>query len=163
MLKLDVWKPKGGSYGGCYSGGREEGKGDGVRGRVKGMEEHHTDEPFKLLTPETTRLSAFWLIPGIVHPVVLPSPPSHTPQPVLSHPSLLRYYTRLTFATLTLFDCTETFWKTGNRFSSYILLLESILINFPSPLEISISIRLLYFSLLLQFWFNFSALVSDGN
>lgn len=35
------------------------GKGDGVRGRVKGMEEHHTDEPFKLLTPETTRLSAF--------------------------------------------------------------------------------------------------------
>jgi len=37
-------------------GGEEERKG-GAAGI--GMEEHHTDEPFKLLTPETTRLSAF--------------------------------------------------------------------------------------------------------
>lgn len=29
------------------------------RTRDKGVEKHHTDEPFKLLTPETTRLSAF--------------------------------------------------------------------------------------------------------
>lgn len=57
---------------------------DGVRERDKGMEKHHTDEPFKLLTPETTRLSAFWLIPGIVHPVVESSPSLL----VLSHPLL---------------------------------------------------------------------------
>lgn len=73
------------------------------------------------------------------------SSPSHTPQPVLSHPLLLRYYTRLTFATLTLFDCTNRFGN-GNRFSSYILLLQSILINF-SPLEISISTSSLFLSL----------------
>ena len=45
------------------SGARGErthrGGGWGSRERDKGMEKHHTDEPFKLLTPETARLSAF--------------------------------------------------------------------------------------------------------
>jgi len=36
---------------------RERMRDDGMR--EKGVEKHHTDEPFKLLTPETTRLSAF--------------------------------------------------------------------------------------------------------
>jgi len=36
---------------------RERESGDSMRD--KGVEKHHTDEPFKLLTPETTRLSAF--------------------------------------------------------------------------------------------------------
>lgn len=105
------------------------------------MEEHHTDEPFKLLTPETTRLSAFWLIPGIVHP----PPPSLTLlQPVLSHPLLLRYYTRLTFATLTL-QLHQPFSKRKPLFFFTFFFFESILINFPA-LEISIP-RLFLFSL----------------
>lgn len=126
-------------------------RGMGLEGGLKGWRSTIRTSHLNFSPPKPHGCPHSDLYQASFTPSSSPPPPSHTPQPVLSHPSLLRYYTRLTFATLTLFDCTETFWKTGNRFSSYILLLESILINFPSPLEISISIRLLYFSLLLQF------------
>lgn len=59
-VKIRCWKPRKVDRTGLLeprtSSAEHE---DGVRERDKGMEKHHTDEPFKLLTPETTRLSAF--------------------------------------------------------------------------------------------------------
>lgn len=75
--------------------------------REKGVEKHHTDEPFKLLTPKTTRLSAFWLIPGIAHPVV-----EHPSSPLLlsslrrPFPRTLAIIQGLISATLTLLNGT---------------------------------------------------------